>query len=340
MKSVLAPLLLLALSSCSSSMSDVSDATIADSGVDAMGDVDANVDPLPPALLDTGLYQSQAHDVLGPGVREYTVLYPLWSDNAEKRRFIWMPEGEQIKASNVDFWKFPKGTKVWKEFALGGRRLETRYLVKTGPFAQDWKMVAYIWSEDESEAAKSPSGADNVLGTNHDVPGADDCRRCHRHQPDILIGVSGIQLNHNLDGLNLNSLIAEGLISDEVESVSFDIPGDASAKAALGYLHGNCGTCHHDTSDVQESIAMRLFLRSETLTSVEETSIYTTTVGMPLSLPLEGASSLIEAGSPKQSSISIRMGRRSDGQMPPLGTEIVDTAAQTVLDEWISSLVP
>lgn len=339
MKWLLAPCFL-AFLGCSSNPSATPDAGPVDAAVDAtILPPDANIDPLPPSLFETGLYENEDTETLGAGVQEYTVRYPLWTDNAEKRRFVWMPEGEKIKANNVDFWKFPTGTKVWKEFALEGKRLETRYLVKTGPFAQDWRMVSYIWELDGASASKSEAGAENVLGTGHDVPGTDDCKRCHRHQPDILIGVSGIQLNHNDVGLNLTSLIADDLITDEVESTNYEIPGKGDAKAALGYLHGNCGTCHHDTSDVQESITMRLFLTAESLTSVEDTTIYQTTVGKPLSLPLKGATSLIEAGIPGQSAIFLRTGRRKDGQMPPLGTEIVDASAQSVLEAWITSLM-
>jgi len=301
---------------------------------------DAKLPDLPMRLIDTGLYADDNRDTLADGVREYTVNYPLWTDNAAKRRFLYLPPGTQINAADVDFWRYPEGTKVWKQFALDGKRLETRLLYKAGPFTQDWKMVAYIWNADETEAVISENGMDNVLGTDHDVPGSDDCRRCHRHQPDILIGVNGIQLNHTMSGLNLPVLVADGLITNEVQSVSYDIPdgGDANTKAALGYLHGNCGVCHHDYSDVPESIKLRLWLTVDSLASVQDTTIYLTAVGQPLSLPLTGATSLIEPGDASKSAVYMRMSMRGDGQMPPLGTEQVDTAASAVVETWINSL--
>lgn len=310
---------------------------------DAMADAtlaDAKLPELPALLIDTGLYADANRDTLADGVREYTVNYPLWTDAAEKRRFIWLPPDTTINAVNVDFWRYPEGTKVWKQFSLGGSRLETRLLYKDGPFAQDWKMVAYIWNESETEATISMNGAENVLGTDHDVPGSDDCRRCHRHQPDIVIGVGGVQLNHNEPGMNLSQLITDGLISSHVEGVGFDVPdgGDPNTKAALGYLHGNCGVCHHDTSDVPESITMRLWLTADSLTSVQDTTIYQTAVGGALSLPFTGATSLIEPGDASSSAVYLRMSMRGDGQMPPLGTEQVDTAASTVVETWINSL--
>jgi len=299
---------------------------------------DARVVHLPPALIDTGLYADDNRDTLAAGVFEYTVNYPLWTDNAAKRRFISLPAGSEINAANVDFWRYPEGTKVWKEFSLGGSRLETRYLVKTGPFSADWRMVAYVWDAAETEALITESGVDNVNGTDHDVPGIDDCQRCHLNRQDSLIGVSGVQLNHAQPGLNLASLISDSLISDHVDAINFDLPGDADAVAALGYIHGNCGGCHHDGSQVQESVKLRFWLTADSLTSVQDTTIYTSAVSEPLALPFPGATSLIEPGMPSQSAVYLRMNQRTDGQMPPLGTEQVDTAAVTAVETWITSL--
>lgn len=310
---------------------------------DAMIDatlVDAQPPVLPPRLIDTGLYADENRDELAPGVREYVVQFPLWTDGAEKRRFLLLPEGATINAANVDFWRYPEGTRVWKEFSLGGSRLETRYLIKAGPFTQDWEMVSYVWDASESEALISPDGADNVHGTDHDVPGSDGCRRCHRHQPDVLIGINGIQLNHDQPGVNLANLISDGLISDHVQGVSYALPGDAGTQAALGYLHGNCGVCHHDTSDVQESIKIRLWLKVAGLTSVEDTSIYQTAVNGELALPLPGATAPIVPGMPGASAVYLRMSMRGDGQMPPLGTEQVDAPATAAVESWILSLAP
>ena len=38
--------------------------------------------------------------------------YPLWSDGAEKQRYLSLPPGTQIDTSNMDDWKFPVGTRV------------------------------------------------------------------------------------------------------------------------------------------------------------------------------------------------------------------------------------
>ena len=51
----------------------------------------------------------------------YAPKFQLWSDSATKKRWIYLPPGSQIDTSDMDFWKFPVGTKVWKEFSAVGR---------------------------------------------------------------------------------------------------------------------------------------------------------------------------------------------------------------------------
>src|SRR5690348_9989527 len=46
---------------------------------------------VPPTLSATGLYQDFAARTLLPSVREFTPVHPLWSDSAQKRRFVQLP---------------------------------------------------------------------------------------------------------------------------------------------------------------------------------------------------------------------------------------------------------
>src|SRR5262245_49773858 len=85
---------------------------------------------LPQHLRDTGLYARATGDDLAGDVLPFTPQYALWSDGAEKRRWIRLPPGGRIDARDPDHWVFPVGTRLWKEFSLG-RRLETRMLERT-----------------------------------------------------------------------------------------------------------------------------------------------------------------------------------------------------------------
>src|SRR5262245_20803994 len=71
----------------------------------------------PQALSETGLYRDIATRGLAAGVISYDVRYELWSDGAEKQRYLYLPPGTQIDSSDMDGWRFPIGTKVWKTFS-------------------------------------------------------------------------------------------------------------------------------------------------------------------------------------------------------------------------------
>ena len=80
--------------------------------------------------------------------------YPLWTDGAAKRRWISLPPGTAIDASDPDAWVFPVGTRFWKEFSFGGRRVETRFIERLADGR--WRYAAYEWSADGRDATLAP----------------------------------------------------------------------------------------------------------------------------------------------------------------------------------------
>ncbi len=286
------------------------------------------------SLGATGLYSDLAGDVLAEGVREYRPEIELWSDGASKRRWVQIPEGEVIETSDMDNWSFPVGTRAWKEFTRDGVRVETRLLEKTA--VGQWDMVAYVWREDGSDALAAPDGVANALGTEHDVPEGKDCQSCHDGMSDTLIGVSAVQLDHDLGGLTLAELAREGLLS-HAPTGALDPPGDGVARAALGYLHANCGNCHNERNSF---LALRLWLRADELGSVEATGAYRTSVDVTAEKSLDGhpATRIIAPGDPNMSLLHERMVRRTKGAMPTVGSEVPDDTGIALVADWIRSL--
>jgi len=98
-----------------------------DAPVDAAIDTMPDGNPFtPPTLLLTGLCLDLACAQISPEVQAYVPRYPLWADTATKRRWIFTPPGAQIDTTDMNHWKFPVGTKFWKEFTRDGIRVETR----------------------------------------------------------------------------------------------------------------------------------------------------------------------------------------------------------------------
>jgi hypothetical protein len=309
-----------------------------DAGVDARPRRDAGSSITgPDRLSDTGLYADFGTRTLAPGVMAFSPRYPFWSDGAEKNRYLLLPPGTKIDTSEIDQWAFPIGTKVWKEFEVGGKLVETRMLWKKADLGADgWWMSAYVWRADGSDADATVEGVPNVAGTTHDVPSQEDCMKCHMDVKDAVIGFSALQLSNGGSGL-LSKLVADGLLTNPPAG-EYEVPGTGVVKDTLAYLHANCAHCHNGRQRIlANQTPIRLNLRlSDTV--AEQTLLYTTTIGTKMKHEMPGGiDTAVVKGQPDKSELWVRMTMRDFWAMPPLATKQVDPAAD-VVRQWILSL--
>lgn len=319
---------------------------------------------LPQHLGDTGLYVEGGK--LNPDVLPFSPQYPLWSDGAAKRRWIWLPPGTSIDASQPDAWEFPRGTKLWKEFAHG-RALETRY-IERGADGQ-WRFGSYVWSADGKDAVLAPVEgirdlpAPQARGARYTIPSEDDCRACHEGAPVAVLGFSALQLSPDRDPLaphadrgkdavDLKSLATSGLLSNLPAAMLAQPPriraSNPAERAVLGYLHGNCGNCHNDEGPLavlDMTLAQRVAKQQvvgESHEGQHENEVVRSIVGVQSGFRPSGApqgAARIAPGHRDASVIALRMNSRDPlQQMPPLGTSAVDAEAVALLERWIESL--
>lgn len=85
-------------------------------------------------------------------VLSFSPRYPLWTDGADKRRWIQLPPGSHIDASEPDAWQFPAGTRLWKEFGYGGRPVETRLIER--PADGQRRFATYVWNDAGTERVR------------------------------------------------------------------------------------------------------------------------------------------------------------------------------------------
>lgn len=300
----------------------------------------ARVDVPPELLSEAGLYADlSSGEELAPGVVEYRPRFELWSDGAEKRRFLFLPPGARIDSSDMDYWVFPVGTRAFKEFTRDGVRVETRMLEKTA--YGEWLMLAFAWNAGGTDAIAAPRGETDAAGTPHDIPSRVMCGECHENMPDRLLGIGAVQLAHSLGGLTLDTLVADGRLTNPPPS-PIELPGDTVAQEALGYLHANCGNCHNRRSGDFPMVHLELHLEMAGLSSIEETTTYRSTVDVPF----EGVPPSpdipevrIAPGDPEGSAVYQRMNVRGPlVQMPPLATEEPDTTGLAAVASFITSL--
>ncbi|MEO8214531.1 MAG: hypothetical protein ABI560_15120, partial [Myxococcales bacterium] len=289
---------------------------------------------LPPrSLVCTGLYSDVVAKRTAPGVVPYAPAVPLWSDGAEKARWIELPRGDAIDNSDPNEWIFPVGTKVWKEFSQGGGRVETRLWQKV--HAGYWVSGTYSWNADES-AADLSSGGDITLadGTLYHVPTQDECQKCHRGRTDRILGFDQVLLGlPGATGLTLDVLTQQGQLTNEPTSTTLAIGDDGTGAAApaLAWLHVNCGTTCHNANSSATAYSSRMLLRLDpTLLDGRSTADFdqlTSTVGVPVQTTDWSGAVRIVAGSPEQSLLYQLISHRGSGmQMPPIATNVVDDA--------------
>lgn len=351
------------------------------SGVESGRSPAASVPSAPASLRETGLYTDFPARVIDPRNLPYSPQYPLWSDGAAKRRWIYIPPAATIDAADPDVWLFPAGVKIWKEFSFHDRPVETRLMVSLGE--GHWLFSSYAWSAEGTDALLVPdAGLRDVVeiapGVWHDIPGVRDCEACHKGARQEALGFSALQLSPDRDALaphaeavtpemvNLEALMARGLIRHAPSEWKdhpprIDAPA-ANARAVLGYLHANCGQCHNPGNNLgtasmllRHSVApsaqdqalapgsAERALRTTdrpVVPATEEPAVHTT-VGRPAGgyrLPDAGPGEtlLVRPGDAERSALYFRMATRNPvRQMPPLGTEIVDTVAVAQVARWI-----
>jgi uncharacterized repeat protein (TIGR03806 family) len=226
-------------------------------------------------LSDYGFFQNKLSD-LEPraNVIHYALSTPLFTDYAVKDRFFILPAGKQIRYTTTGALDFPDSTIIIKNFAYTNVSrqkimIETRLLVKD-PADGKWKVMDYLWNEDQTDAIKHIIGArvpitllddeGNKISTSYQVPNVNDCKRCHTNNDVLgLIGPKARNLNFTIDGQTTNQLeqfASKGLLSGlpDIKTVP-QLPNWKDDKhfsveqRARAYLDVNCAHCHTKGGD-------------------------------------------------------------------------------------------
>jgi hypothetical protein len=313
----------------------------------------ADAGALPERLGDTGLYVSGSMTQLQPDVLQFSPQYPLWSDGASKHRWIKLPPGTSIDAAKPDAWDFPRGTKLWKEFSHEGR-VETRYIERGADGV--WRYASYVWNAGGTDAVLAPPAGIRDLpvpGMRYSIPAQDDCRACHEGAPVPVLGFSALQLSPDRDPnaphadatntakrLDLETLTARGLLKNLPPEILLHPPRvaarNATERAALGYLHGNCGHCHNDDGPLA---VLEMSMAQRVATNASPDAVVRSLAGVRSEFRMPGGDARVAPGHPGSSVVARRMqSREPREQMPPLGTAAVDIEAMSLIGQWIESL--
>jgi hypothetical protein len=332
------------------------DASAADAGADAATACVTPDQGLPSDVFCTGLYLDRDQNKHAPDAKEYKPGVVLWSDGADKRRFLYLPAATKIDTSNMDAWIMPVGTKAWKEFRVGGKLIETRLFWKRGE--HDWASGTYVWDAAGKQAMLDTGKKGTILDSGYEIPTAKDCGKCHHGGADKLLGIEAVALAlPTAEGVTLDGLVKAGQLSDPPATTTIKLPEDSTGKAgaALGYLHANCGMpCHssrglgHETELVMRLTADEFWPAGDIdggLTApatVDQTDIYKATVAqMPTTAAVAQkfpGALRITPGAHDKSLVWLLAHVRGDYQMPPLVSHEIDAQGTKLLSDWIDAL--
>jgi uncharacterized repeat protein (TIGR03806 family) len=232
----------------------------------AVNDAAITGDGYPAHLSDYGFFADLAARTPARRVEPYDLETPLFSDYAEKQRFLYVPSGAKAAYAPKRAFDLPVGSALIKTFGYREqgrfRALETRLLLRR---ASGWVALPYVWNAAGTDADlkragtripvsfTDPSGATRSIS--YAVPNQNQCKDCHALSGTITpIGVKARYLNH---GGQLERLAAAGLLDrapkDAPRVARWDdnrAPLDARARA---YLEINCAHCHNPAGAASNS---------------------------------------------------------------------------------------
>lgn len=304
----------------------------------------------PLRLSQTGCFDPADPQRTGEGLIPYSVNMPLWSDGAEKDRWMALPDGAQIEIQEDGRWKFPVGTVLVKSFSLQDRLIETRLFMQHA--SDEWSGYTYEWNDEQTEAFLVPSSGKTkfVAGQNWFFPSRTQCLRCHNAAAGHVLGPETPQMNrlfkYPATGIESNQLLTlahigmfSNLSAEGFHAAShpqFPLwenalpPPEKLNETARAYLHANCAICHRPGGPGFGPEDFRYFVPLQDIGACDANP----TIGdLGLNDPR-----LIKPGVPEESVVWARMNTTGPSRMPPLATFHVDTAGTETIAEWIRSL--
>ncbi|HLX65153.1 MAG TPA: Ig-like domain-containing protein, partial [Planctomycetota bacterium] len=324
---------------------------------------------IPATLSATGAF-SLPFTALTPstGLIPYNVNTPLWSDNAQKMRWMALPNNgspytadQQIGFASTGEWTFPNGTVFVKHFDLPvddtnpsvTQRLETRFIVRSS----DGNVygVTYKWRADYSDADLEPAaGEDQVYtiktaggGTRQQTwhyPSRAECLTCHTTNAGGVLGVKTRQLNGNftypstgIQDNQLRTLNHIGLLNPVIQEAS--IPGYSKLVAVTdttatldnrvrSYIDANCSLCHRPGG------TNAYFDARYDTPELAQGLIYG---NVRNSLGIAGAKIVVPQNT-SRSLLYLRPNAIDATKMPPLAHNVIDTNAVSAIQQWINGL--
>ncbi|MET0336636.1 MAG: SO2930 family diheme c-type cytochrome [Caulobacter sp.] len=341
--------------------------------------------PPAPVAADLLLAETSAQtlDVYGlftdPGARRpavrvlpYDLNTPLFSDYAEKFRYVFVPPGQKVRYAAEGALDFPVGTALVKTFAYPAdfrrptenvRFVETRLLIRK---ADGWFAQTYVWNTEQTKATLKRAGARMDVSfidtagrsqtVDYAVPNTNQCKECHSLDGEIApIGPKARNLNGEFDYKsrdNSGEFLDSGDKANQIAlwtkigllegapppaaipaTARWDNPKAPLEARARAYLDANCAHCHNPRGMASNS---GLFL------NLEEKRANHLGIGKNPVAAGRGSGGLavsIRPGDPDSSILAYRMASKEPGvMMPELGRSVPHREGVELVRAYIAGM--
>ncbi len=297
---------------------------------------------LPRTLEEFGFFVHADAQIPTVGVYRYELNTPLYSDGADKLRFVYVPVGERIEADGEGLLQFPVGSAIIKTFAFGEgedrRLIETRVLLHR---ADGWLALPYRWNDEQTEARLALAGARLPITRpdgseiSYRIPNKNQCKTCHSKDGEVVpIGPQARNLSSDwlAERVERGQLDAIPVGADSFPDWSMRDSGD-TARLARAYLDVNCAHCHRPGGSASNS---GLDLRWE------QGDPHAIGIRKPPVAAGRGSGGHLVSIAPGDPDASIMIHRMSSTEpgvaMPELGKGTVDEDAVALLRDWIEGM--
>jgi uncharacterized repeat protein (TIGR03806 family) len=303
-----------------------------------------------PRLADYRLFGPDGSPA--PGVQPYALNTPLFSDHAEKARFLFLPPGTTARYQGAGLLDLPVGAVLVKRFSFPAdlrdptanqTAVETRLLIHR---ASGWVALSYVGAGNaavlKKAGARLPVSFTNKAGQRisfeYAVPNQNQCKQCHMAGEAITpIGPTAGNLNRDgqLQGWATTGRLAALPAGPLPQLARWDDAAAPLPARARAWLEVNCAHCHKRDGFASNS---GLYLKAD-----EADPAHWGLWKRPVAA---GRGSLnrsfaIVPGQPDQSILVARMESNEPGEMmPQFGRAMVHEEGVALVRAWIAAMPP
>ena len=316
-----------------------------------------------PTLDAYHLFKDAAGRTPNAGVTPYALNTPLFSDYAEKARFLYLPPGAKAAYRPEGVLDLPVGAVLVKSFSYPAdlrrpgerlRTIETRLLIHR---AAGWVPLTYVWNAAGDSAVLkragmrtdvSFTGGDGApVSFSYAVPNVNQCKGCHSLSGALTpIGPKARNLNGDFaypDGTEnqLAHLTRAGLLTGAPAPAAapavahWDDAHAPLADRARAYLDANCSHCHNPAGLASNSgLDLRWEQDDPVMRGLGKRPVAAGKASADLDYD-------IAAGAPDRSILVHRMESREPGiMMPELGRALPHKEGVDLIRAYVASLRP